>query len=101
MNWLNKINALFLVVVLIAPIVYVTIATLNNADNISSLIITSTEEEEEDKDGEEENDIIKSFPIPSISSPTNNNPISFSFIIKGFKLQNRSGDVFSPPPDLV
>lgn len=103
MCWLKKINAVFLAIVLVAPLICVTVATINDATNISSLIITTTEEEQEDKDGEEEveTDNVKTFLPQSIPSTFSLKQLGVSFYTKGYNLQNRCGDVFSPPPELV
>ena len=103
MGWLKKINAIFLAIVLVAPVTCITIAAMNDVSNISSLTITTPEEEQEDKDAEEEveTDNVKTFlPLP-INSTGILICLNFSFHTKGIKLQNRSGDIFSPPPELT
>lgn len=98
MSFLKKINAFFLAIILIAPVVCITIAALDDVQNISTLIITSTEEEQED---EEENDNLKTFIYFSNSFQNKTYCHNNNFYTKGFNLQNRSGDIFSPPPELV
>jgi len=100
MSWLKKINAVFLAIVLVAPVICVTLAAINDVTNISSLIITTSEEEQEDEE-EVETDSVKTFLPQSFSSTNSLKQLKFSFYTKGFNLQNRSRDIFSPPPELV
>ncbi len=101
MSWLKKINAICLIIVLISPVIYLTVTALNDDTNISSLIITTTEEEQEDKDSEEECDNSDSFLSQSIPSFNNLKQLKYNFYTKSYNLQNRSRDIFSPPPEIV
>lgn len=100
MIWVKKINIIFLAVILIAPILCVTISVINDDSNISSLIVTTVEEEQEEgNEKETELDTVTPFLSQSVTSICFVK--SLDFYTKRFKQQNRSGNIFSPPPELV